>query len=714
MNKFFNEFYKIILGIMIFLWGIITFSSCFHVYGRSYNPAIIIVGSIIIFTIIYNFYKAVGKTNTKNHDKIAFGMFAIVFSMMLLWGLNTQIVPAYDLTHIIAKSDSMLLNNHIFGSDLYFSIYPTQIPITILVYAIKAVGSLLGFANPSEFVIIYNAFMTSLMLLFIYKIGKKLTDSKTALCMMLLASMYPDFYLYVSYYYTDIVALPFAIIGFYFLLQSEEKKSRLYLILASILFGIGFKLRVTVLILLIAYILCMFRKYSIKTIGKRTLIVIIGILISVVSYNKIVYPMFSVELNPNVKVPITHWIMMGVNKDTNGGYTDADINFSINTSNKNTEIMKVIKKRVTKLDITFFYNKIRKVWSEGDHDIQRKYALTSHMNGLRLVTRGELSGIERNYAQILKFSIYLLFLMTIVIEFKNVQFKKSKNAPLIICLFGAIIFYLIWEALSRYSFSFLPMTILGISLGVKTLVNFIDKEKIRQYNFIKIKKIIGVLLISVIAIASIVATIHYSLHPSNFDLDRNAQIYSTRTYTPLYNKMVKQVFRVHDNFNYIQLKFMTDQLTNPLYYRYELYDNSDALIDEGDYLFLPDSEKIVRKIKIKLQEVEVSKESEYYLLFYSQAATENNYVSINSYELKQKLRNSSSYSPEFYGSDFDINPNAETYFDNQLSKGNIYFRAYEKKKENILKNRYFIIIAFFVILIVMYNIFICLLKRRND
>ena len=238
MEKFINKFYKIIILIMIALWGIITFSSCFHIYGRKYNPAIIIIGAIIVFSMIYNFYKLMNKTDTKNHDKIAFGIFCITFTLMLLWGLNTQVIPAYDLSHIRAKSDSMLLNNHVFGYDLYFSIYPTQIPITLLVYGVKGIGSLLGFANPAEFMIIYNAFMTSLMILFIYKIGKKLTNSSLALTMMLIASLYPDFYLFVPYYYTDIVSLPFAIIGFYYLLKSEEKHSNLYLLIAGILFGI--------------------------------------------------------------------------------------------------------------------------------------------------------------------------------------------------------------------------------------------------------------------------------------------------------------------------------------------------------------------------------------------------------------------------------------------------------------------------------------------
>lgn len=714
MEKFLNVFYKTIIIIMIALWGIITFSSCFHIYGRGYNPLVIIIGAIIVFSLIYNFYKVMSRTNTKNHDKIAFGMFAIIFSLMLLWGLNTQVIPAYDLSHIIAKSDSMLFNNHIFGSDLYFSIYPTQIPITLLVYGIKTIGIFLGFSNPAELMIIYNALMTSLMILFIYKIGKKLTNSSLALTMMLIAALYPDFYLFIPYYYTDIVSLPFAIIGFYYLLKSENKHSIIYLLIAGILFGIGFKMRVTVMILLIAYIASMFRSYSIKDIFKRTAIVLFGVIITIISYNKLIYPQFHIELNENVKVPMTHWIMMGVNKETNGGYTDADINFSINSPNKNEAITKVIKSRLPKLDLPFFYNKLRKVWSEGDHDIQRKYALTLHMNGLRTAVRGELSGIGRNYAQIMKFTIYLLFFIMLIKEFLNCKFRESKTAPFVICIFGAIIFYLIWEALSRYSFSFLPIIILGTFPGIISLTKFLEKEKIGKLDFNKIKKVTGILLIAIIIISVIVSCIYYVKHPSKMEIERNAQIYSTRTYTPMIDNTLKQVFRVDGNFDNIQLKMMTDHLVRPTNYHYELYKNDNTLIEEGNVLLEPDETHILRKVKIRFNKVIVKRKTEFYLLFYSEEADSNNFISLNSYELKQKLRNSDVYSPEFYGSDYDINPNAETYFDGKLSKGNLYFRVFEKKKQIIINNRYFIIISFFVILIMLSNIYVCLLKRRND
>ncbi|MDE6141773.1 MAG: hypothetical protein K2G03_04130, partial [Bacilli bacterium] len=273
---------------------------------------------------------------------------------------------------------------------------------------------------------------------------------------------------------------------------------------------------------------------------------------------------------------------------------------------------------------------------------------------------------------------------------------------------------LIWEALSRYSFSFLPIIILGTFPGIISLTKLIDQKNIGKKDFNKIKKIIGILLISIIIISVILASKYYINHPSKMEIERNAQIYSTRTYTPMIDNTLKQVFRVDGNFNNIQLKMMTDHLSRPINYHYELHKSDGSLIEEGDVHIEPDKNRILRKVKIKIDKVKVDKRSEFYFIFYSNEATSDNFISLNSYELKQSLKNSDVYSPEFYGSDYDINPNAETYFNGELSKGNLYFRVFEKKKQIIINNRYFIIISFFVILNMLSNIYVCLLKRRKS
>lgn len=722
MKDAFNKLYKILIIVMLFLWGIITFSSCFHVYGRFYNPIAIFLGGFIILLVIYNVYKLIKKINPKYHDKIALGMFLISLIIMLLWGLNNEIIPAYDLSHIIAKSDLLLKNNHYFGSEIYFSIYPTQIPITIFIYGIKTIGSFFNITNLNAFVIIYNAIMTSLMFLFIYKIVKKLSNSHLALIVMFITMLYPDFYLYIPYYYTDIMALPFGIIGFYLLLAGdlkENNKSYIYYLLAGILFGIGFKLRVTTIIILIAYIICLLRNIEVKLFIKKLLFIFTGIILTLFTYSKIIYPSFNVEIDESVKVPPLHWVMMGTNPETDGGYDDAAINFSIHSKDKNKDIMEVIKSRIPKLTPKFYYNKLRKVWSEGDHDIQRKYALTKQMSEFKNYINGPMCGILRYYSQMLKFTIYTLFLISIGYELKKKNnFQDSKNAPIIISVFGGILFYLLWEALSRYSFSFLPIIIIGTFTGIDLFVKKFSYNEIiikkQTYNIKKLKQIIGILIILSLIIGLIVGAKYVAIDKQTFELERNLQKYSSRTYEPLYNRTLKEVFRVSKPFNRIQLRVMTDNITEDIEYTYEVYTAKNKLIYTGTYGFDPKNERILRKITLYVPTVNVTKEEEFYVLFYSNAATKNNHIKLNTYKFQDKVENDPEFSPEVLGPDFDLNPNSETYFDNKLYTGNLFVRVFEKVKRPYIKKENYIIISMIAVLFIGSNIYFSLIKKENE
>ncbi len=721
MKNLFNNLYKILIAIMIFIWGIITFSSCFHVYGHYYNPIIILLGGIILSLLIYNVYKLIKKIKPKYHDKIALSLFLISLVIMLVWGLNNEIVPAYDLSHIIAKTNMLLKNNHFFGSDLYFSIYPTQIPLTIFIYGIKYIGSILNITNLSSVVIIYNAFMTSFMLFCIYKIVKKLSNSNSALVIMLLAVLYPDFYLYVSYYYTDIIALPFGIIGFYLLLKGEDttsKKSILCYLSAGLLFGIGFKLRVTTIILLIGYVLCLLRNLDLRQFIKRVAIIFSGVLISLFTYTCFIYPSFNVEIDENVKVPALHWVMMGTNPETDGGYVDADIIYSIFSKNKNEDIKDVIRKRMPQLNLKFYYNKLRKVWSEGDHDIQRKYALTTSMNESRIYVSGQMNGILRYFSQMLKFTIYTMFLITIISELSRKKcFEESKNAPLIVAIFGAILFYLLWEALSRYSFSFLPIIIIGSYSGIEIFTYNFESNKLtiqnKTYNLLILKRILGIIIIIACLVAIVIGYKYATADNQIFELERNLQKYSTRTYEPIYNRELKEVFRVSKSFNRIQLRAMTNSVTKDLIYTYEVYTKDNELIYRGTYGFDPKNERTLRKITLYVPTVKVEEETEFYLRFYSNEANANNHIKLNTHRMQNIVKNDPEFSPENIGSNFDINPNSETYFNNELYDGSLFIRVFEKIKKPYLKKETYITISIVALIFISSNVYFSLLKKEQ-
>ncbi len=725
-----NTFYKILIKVMLFLWGVITLTTIFNIYNNTYklSAIVIIIGCIITLLSLTGIYRYLKRFDDRTIKKIALSLFIVILMTMLFWGLNYQVIPTYDLSHIIIKVNELLSSKTLnFGSSPYFSIYPTQIPLTIFLYGIESFGQIIGMSNPANMVIIYNAFMTSFSFYMIYKVLNKLFNSRIALIGMFLLALYPDFYLFVSYYYTDIISLPFSIIGYYLLIKFDNGKNNMrysYLFLAGIIFGVGTRLRVVVLILLIAYVLVYIAKNHFKEFLKTFITIILSFSLFWLTYSQCIYPKFKVVIDENLRVPSIHWVMMGLNTNIDGGYTDKDAMYSIFSENKTKDIMKQISKRITEVDFHFYFQKLSRVWSTGDHDILRKYDILSKYDGVHNLLVGKKQIFIRYISQILKASIYLLFFVTLCLELnKKVKIQNSKNAILVVAMFGAIVFYLIWEALNRYSFSFLPWILMGAVPSIEFIDNLLRKEKISVEKHIincqKYKKHFSKLIIIVVNVLLLFTGIKYAILKTNQEDFRIYQYSNTKHFISVIDEEIKEVFEVNNSFNKIQLQIKNDTIDKPCNYIYEIYDMNDKLlykgvkeITKGEYS-KTDNPFSIRNLNLKFPTIEVNGSKKFYLKFYSQEATESSYISVNTFVLEENLLNYEYNSPEGLGGKYDINPYGETYVDNVLLDGSLRIKVSLAYKAPILKVYQFIILVLIIELITIISVKYTLLENNK-
>lgn len=725
-----NKVYKIFIVMMILIWSKITFTSIFNIYTNdsvSLSSLVILLGTFILLLLLVFIYRFIGKLSDKQHTKIAVIIFFLVFLLMYSWGLNNRLLPTYDLSHAISKVHEMLNNKAVFGFSSYFSIYPNQIPLTLFIYFIEHVGVLIGFSSPDDFMILYNAFMTSLTLLCVYFIIKKLFNSRLALIGLLLLAIYPDFYLFVPYYYTDILSLPFGIIGFLLIIDADKKfgiKGNLEYLLSGISFAIGFKLRVVILILLIAYILVkLFKEGLINVL--RIAIVVLSMSATLMVYSLFVYPHFQVSLNESMKLPISHWIMMGLNEETSGRYTDTDAMYSLKSLNKNDDINRQILRRLRNINYDFIVNKLSLVWSSGNHDIVNKYATMEKYGFTHNFLNSKNRIILLYFEQILKVTIYILFLISLVYEFtlKN-AFFKSRNSVIIVAVFGSIVFYLLWEALLRYSFSFLPWILIGSVPAISLLTKMFSINKItvdnKVVNIYSLKRVIAYVFMSLIVVVLIGGFIKYSIFRTRDVYTRAEQIITTNTYIPIIDNEIKEAFRVDKDFNFVQLKFDSTKVVDKVNYIYELYDKDNNLIVK-DNLVIEEGEKPskenpypCKKYNLSFPLVGVNGMSEFYLKLYSKDASKNNYAAINYFKSDDFITDFDYYSPEYLDLNYDVFPMGETLINNEEVEESLYIKiAYQFKKPLI--NRYiYIVFAFIVILLSIMLIKNVLLDRRGN
>lgn len=726
-NSLLNKLYKVFIMIMILIWTVITFTSIFKIYTNDYyslSSIVVLMGSVISIMSITLLYRFLGKMNAKQHTKIAVVGFFIVFLLMLLWGLNNRIIPTYDLSHVISKVNELFSNNHIFGTSTYFSIYPNQIPLTLFIFFIENIGLNLGFSDPESFMIVYNAFMTSLTLLGVYFIIKRMFNSRIALMGFLLLAIYPDFYLFIPYYYTDILSLPFGIIGFLLILKADSVrgiKANLLYLLSGIMFAIGFKLRVVIVILLIAYILVTIFRTRPRTYMVKLSLIILSMAATIMVYTNFIYPEFDITLDSDLKLPATHWIMMGLNKETSGRYTDEDVMYSL----RSKDIKKRIDKRLKNINFDFVVDKLSLVWSSGNHDIVSKYANMKTFG----VTYNFLNGKNRifllYFAQILKVTIYILFLITLVHEFmiKNV-FRDSKSIVMIVAVFGAILFYLIWEALLRYSFSFLPWILIGGIPALEVLSKCFLIKKIgidnKCINLEYLRKTLAITILSLLVLMLGINFIKYCVVNTK---DRKTNLYqnvATYSYLPVIDNEIKEVFRVTDDFNLIQFKINNSTVQESVQYIYEIYDEKDKLIYQDTCTILEgdkptdDNPNPSIRYSINFPLIKVDKKSEYYLKFYSKEATNDNYISLNYFTPRKEIPDDKYYSPEFLDVNYDVNPWGETYLDGKLSNKSLYIKVANQVNKPLVNIYVYIVGSIAIIALTMVSIKYVLLNKKRS
>jgi len=288
-------FYNSIILILIVLVLYVCYFSVFDIYGaqEELSPIVIIIGTIVMILFLIQTKKLISKLKPKQIKYIAIFLYIIFFILVSIFGNITRSNPSTDLSNIIKEATNMLNNGGKFESEAYFARYTNQAPITILIFLIYKLGSIIspnqGLSN--ALIIIVNSLSIATTAYFTYLSVKKIKDEKAGLLTLIFFIINPIFWLYSSYYYTDTMCMVFAAISIYLYIcatkQNETKKKTLLLILSGFILAIGFEIRVVLGIILIAYILneILTKKENVKKTIIEKVVIISCLIISFLMRN---------------------------------------------------------------------------------------------------------------------------------------------------------------------------------------------------------------------------------------------------------------------------------------------------------------------------------------------------------------------------------------------------------------------------------------------
>lgn len=588
MNKFFSISYKVIIAILIVLFSYITLVSAFYGFDQNLSPIIVIIGTIITFFLFKFIYKQIQKLSSKKIKIIAIIISILFFIGLLLVGLLLPISSVTDLSHIIEYVNRMFSLDSLTITGSYFSKYTNQVPLLIFAYFFTKIGSIFGCTNVVLMGTIFNALFMSIMAFFIYLTGKELKDEKTGLLALIFTVINPIFYLYSSYFYTDTLCMPFAVIGLYLAIKCIKtdsiKKKILFGILSGLIFFIGLKVRIVVVILLIAILALILINKEIKHKLKMYFALLIGLVVGLLGF-KVAYSFFGINLNPNEAFPITHWLMMGLNEEHTGGYngSDHDLTFNEKTYEEKKEAnIEEIKTRLKELGpiglIKLEGAKIARTWSSGNYGVYAKLNNTSDGVGIYeyLGGYGNTNIFLKYSLQILKTYISFMILLGLVTRFRKKSDTYHYEDIIYIALFGAILFYILWESAQRYSLSFLPWMIIPLGL-IYERINKKEEDLSKKEKYNHIMKISSIALMLITTLLLTMNFYKYTLEEKTYE---DVRILSYRGFSKIEigENTVSQTFTTDNNFNQISINFENTNKEEKSTYLFRLYDSKTGEI----------------------------------------------------------------------------------------------------------------------------------------
>lgn len=697
MKLFKEKAYKIMI-ILTFLMCLVAavgaLGNFYQTTDEKLNPLIIIIGVIAGLYFFIRIFRLLEKVSEKKLNKLAILITLLLFIGLSVFGIRHLIIPTYDLSHVERELNLMMDNGPIITNVGYFGKYTNQVPLTIFLYFVYYIGNVLSIGNLKVFATIINSLFISISAYFTFLSIKEVKSSKHGIIGLLFFALNPIFYMYASYFYTDTLCLPFSSIAIYLLLKLNNKNKNAFiaiLITTGFIIAMGMQIRLIVVFVMLAAIVGSFlneEKFT-KTI-KISICLIIGFILGLLNY-ALIEGNFEIPKDDTRAFPITHWIMMGLNDKSGGRYNSNDHNYTISFNSKKEKTdanIKVIKSRIKDLGviglIKLWGQKIALAWSNGAYRYVDKIRIVETIRSDFEYICGCNMIFILYYLQIVKSMILVILAYMLFKELKKDN-QISKLTFLYVAIFGAFLFYSIWEVQARYSLSFLPWFIILFPLGIENLSNKKSNNKIF--------KILPYLLFILSVLLLIINYPKYVIKKNNYIDTRVYQVKSrSEKYKNLNDDVIYQSFIVDKDFNTVAISLLVEETDDIANYKFSLLDENFNEVET--IIFSSEGLKNGSFKKFRFDTINVDKKTKFYINIMPIDNVENT-IGINSY----------TYEP------YTVYPDGNLIVNGEKTNGSMAFRVELRSKRSYTTNTIYLTISIIVIAIEIFAL-LPLRKRK--
>lgn len=568
--------------------------------GKPKLTLTVICGSVLLGSFFLFIDRILSKFNKKT--LYLFTLLAAFVCIAVQYFLLFHLRPVlrYDHLRVFEQALAMFRTGELSLTDAggYLGQYPFNIPITLFHYFLLNIIKFFKIPEAYYMLTLQCAyiFFIDLGLLFAYRIIHILHSYQAATLFALLCFFNPVFYFCGAGCYTTTLMLPLLtgniLLLLYGLKEEQPVKKLCYFFLSGVFLVFSCKLRLTMLITLIAligYLMVHMPNRFTHAVSRKSVCMLV--LIFGLGAGSCYLGCMALEHTyvkgdySDTQLPPSYYFMFAVNPDTRGTFNEQDHELILQypTLEEKKEISrKILKERLHEHGpsgiLSLAKHKIALTWSDGTEDYSDFWGTVRNYGRLHSYTAGAYSDFCALYSH-----MYHVCMLGMLLIFTVSLFRKRCDTPFYIIplnLLGAFLFHILWESYRVYSLSFLPLILMMAEEGIR-----LTACKTQNTNS-RLSKVPAALSFGVLAL--ILFTGYGAVLGTELERIEPAVVQDMSTedeIKPLLSgESITQTFRTDRPFNHVGVKVLNSSgNSNTSCYRIELLDPTGRMMDQRTF-----------------------------------------------------------------------------------------------------------------------------------
>lgn len=413
---------------------------------------------------------------------ITWGFFLFMGIVQIIMIFPLRYTPKWDVDALFGGASEWIMTGDFASYHAYFAYFHNNWGGLILFRAVFGIARLFGV---KDFFIVASLFNSALSLLTMYLTGsvcEKLIGIRGRLMAYFIFSISLPFYFIAPAFYTDALTMVFPILIFRLYLAAREQNrfwKRLGVFaLMGLTAGIGYGIKATVVIMLIAVII----DAALTCDHKKALPLIpvsaVMMLICSLTTRGIILRHLDWDEAKRLEIPLLHWVMMGA--FDNGMYDPDEYAFTKSFEDP-AERRAAVKERLFERSKSYdvgdyaelFTRKLDIDFGDGTYGLSDCLGCPhGENNALQsfLVKDGEHYAVYKHICTGALIALYIPLIVSCVLDVTGKRTARDLFAPRL-ALFGLMLFLLFWEARWRYFSNYMPMIIVLAIAGLESIFN---------------------------------------------------------------------------------------------------------------------------------------------------------------------------------------------------------------------------------------------------